>query len=277
MSRLDVETLLRDAAKLDETPEGAMPEDETLKAYRSGTLPPAAARRLEALLARHPEARRRLLDLGGVEPASLSPEVRRQVLDALPGAARRPAGRRWWPAAAAVAAALLAVVGLQLRPPPPLPETLAYEVSGFGVADVRSRPTADGVITAYAETVVRLEVVPGNVAEHGLEIGLYRARGGRLERVPVAADRVRETSRGGVVFRLPAAELVGAEPGAQRVWVTVARRGDLPAAVAIGPSGTATEALAAGGRRLVYPQEIELMPAPPGTAPPETEDQEDSS
>jgi len=257
-------------------------DEETLRAWRDGRLQEAEAEAVEARLASSSEARARLAALAAVEPEAPPPALRHRVLERF---GTRPSQGlvRWWKPVVGLAASLLVAVGIGYlllgRGPSPLPAELAFDLAASGLAEHRGEapPVAGGAIQAYAETRVRLEVTPRAAGAAGLDFGLYRVRGGHLERLapPGAVDARVElrVERGAATLSAQAVELVGPEPGRSTLYVVVARQGDLPPPV-VEVSGEEPEALlAAAGRRLVYSQSITLLPTPAGDLPPEGRDE----
>jgi len=221
----DPEELLWELSRLNEEGEaGPSVSGEELEAWRAGRLSEADAERVEARLAADPAARTRLAELAEIRPPAPPAAVRDRVLARFAGEAPRRRVLRWLPAAA-LAAALLAAIGISLVGPSRLPGGLEYDVTAQGLARERSadRP---GAFEAYPETRVRIAVEPRGEAEAGVEIGLYREKDDRLERVPVRV----EMDRGAAVLTGTASALVGTAPGPHDLWIVVARPGDLPSA-----------------------------------------------
>lgn len=253
--------------------------DEALRAYREGALPGGEAARLEASLAGDAALRARLAELAGVEPPPPPAALRRRLLDAGAGGARRGRGLAQRLALPLAASLALAVGGWWLAGRPqsasPLLGPDAYQVTVEGLAALRSSPGAGGPPSAASvppetravlpETRVRVRVEPRAVAAAGVEIGLYRRRGDRLERLPVAGPVTRIESRGAAELTAPAAALVGPEPG-ERSFYVVAVAGALPPELRLAGAGEAgiEAALAGGGRRFVRAVRLRVLPAPPG-------------
>jgi len=276
MDRIDPEELLWETSTVaEERPaEGAgevpadVPSGDVLEAYRRGELDPADRERLEDLLAGDPAARRRLLALAGVADETPPPAVRERLLVRFAGSRRR----RWPLAVVAAAAVVVAFLGWWLLSPT-LPGagdragTVAalagtgYEVRVEALAQVRSAG-AGGEAAAHPRTRVRIFVEPEEAAVAGVELGLYRLRGGRLERLPVGAELSLEAERGAGVFEAAAATLVGSEPGTRELLVAVAPEGRLPAALpAVSPEAAAAAlARASGGK--VYRRTVTVLPEP---------------
>ena len=236
------------------------PDDEQLRAYREGRLPERDVRELEALLARSPAGRRRLLELAGIDRSLPLRRVRRAVLAA--AGQRRTAP---WAAAAAVAAgAVLALLTLLPRHPG-LPPGLTYEVAARGLADVRSAGEGGSAVRAYPETTVRIAVRPRGEAPAGVSIGLFRREAGALRRVPPREARP-ISERGSAAFEGAAADLLAARaPGAYSLYVVVSAEKELPSRVKVAPGEDPAAALRSSGR-LVYPLAVTLLPQEP---PPE--------
>jgi hypothetical protein len=148
----------------------------------------------------------------------------------------------------------------------PLPAGLAFDVTASGLAAVRGPSSrADGEVEAYPNTRVRLAVTPRGAAVSGLELGLYRLHGERLERIEAADFR---EERGAATLSAAAADLVGREPGRHTLYVVVARRRDVPPTETDATGRDPELLLAATGRRLVYPFTIDLLP--PASGVPDT-------
>lgn len=269
MSEKDWDWLLHELGQLEERGAGHLLPDEMLSAYRAGRLGEDEMRVLEDRLGRDREGRRKLAQLAGVLERQPSPKVRERVLSAFEEAARRqpPATRRvspapWfrhrWAASVALAASLLLAVFLVINGPEPLPASLDYQVEAYGLAQERSQPAAEPVIEALPETTVRLVVTPREVAEQDVEFGLYRLDGDQLLRVIPGARLQLDVRRGSAVFEGRAGDLVGVEPGEHRVYIAVARPGELPQAQRLEVGQKPLEALADNGLRLAYVQRIHL-------------------
>lgn len=268
MDPRDSDPLLAELARLPE-PEGDVPSDELLAAYRRGELPPEEQERLERRLARSSAARLKLLALAGpVAPARPGEAVRSQVLASF-AAARRSRSRRLWGLAAAAALVLGAGLPWLYRATrAPLP---AYHVllSG-GQAEVRG--AGDGglrqEIRAFPEQEVGIRVAPEERREARMEIGLYRVEAGRLERLDGGGFT---DGREGAALSRPAAALAGTVPGRYPLYLAVARPGDLPEDGAAAPGGdpeSLAAALAAGGRRQVSTFYLTILqPDPPFPVP----------
>ncbi len=259
----DRESLLWDLSEIaDRAPTGdALVPDTTLRAYRRGDLGEDEVRQVERLLMANPANRRRLEEIAGLAPAAAPAALRRRVLDATAGSGSNGGrrSRRWWPALAAAALVAIAAGWLILRPrPPALP---AYEVQIAALTERRdSPPSAAAKAEAYADSMVTITATVVERAVAGVEVGLYRVAGGRLERLS-ADDRIEWLVRPGAVrIRAPAAALVGSQAGRHEVFVAVGRSGRLPAAVVVDPGTDPAAALAAGGRQRVYRLTLRLLP-----------------
>lgn len=265
MRPIDPETLLAKLAEVD-TEDGddglaaahgatervpataAKPTEAVLVAYRTGRLAAADAERLEEALASDPALRHRLIELGGMARPQLAPRVREAVLAAAGTAARptpvvsaagtasrpvpRLAPRRAAWVAAAAAAALLAVAVLPWllgrqggAPARPLPD---YAVEVSGLAAERDGASAGAVAEAFAGTRVRIVATAEGEAVAGVEYGLYRQAGDRLERLPAGGPIRFDATAEAAVFEAEAAALVGRAPGRHTLLVVVARQGELP-------------------------------------------------
>jgi hypothetical protein len=255
------------------------PDDARLRAWREGRLGEDEARAVEAALAASPEARDRLAALAGVEAQAPPAELRRRTLRRF-GPAEAAGGGRWWRPVVALAASLVVAVGLlQLfgaGEPNPLPGDLAFDVAVRGLADTRTdtrgavTDTGAEPATAYPETPLRFAVTPRGAAVADLDFAIYReAPGG--ERLVRAADSDPESGlatirvdRGAATLTAPASDLTGplngSAPGRHTLFVVVARRGDLPPEELEVGGDEPAALLHDGGRRLVYPRPIELLP-----------------
>lgn len=268
----DPEDLLWELSRLAEAPRdpAGMPPDDLLRAFREGRLSEAETERVAALLARSPAARSRLRELAGLAAAGAPPAgLRERILAGFGTREVRPRPRRlsrWLPAVAALAAGLLIAVWT-LRSPAGLPSRLAYDVTVRGLASERStgpREEPAAGIRAYPDTPVRLEVSPRGAAEAEVDFGLYRVLEGRLERIVPGPALGVESERGAVRFRGLARDLVGSRPGARVLYLVAAREGDLPEGRLLEPEEDPRRVLAGeGGRRLVYPQTLRILPHTP--------------
>ncbi len=249
------------------TRSGAAVGDEVLAAYRRGELPEAEARRVEAILVGNPAARRRLAALVGHSPAAAPGSLRRRLVEGQGGTGRRSRvrrperpGRPWWLGLAAAAVLVLAVGTLTLRPGAAPP---AYEVGITALSERRGPESETGTgetaAEARVETLVEITATVAEQAEAGVEVGLYRAAAGRLERIPEGDRLVRRTRRGVVQLAAPAADLVGRVPGDYEIFVVVAWEGKLPPPVALAPGEDPSAALALGGRRGVHRLTLRLL------------------
>ncbi len=113
-------------------------------------------------------------------------------------------------------------------------------------------------VRAYADTLVEIDAQPRQAVDD-VEIGLYREdEAGRLESLSqVGLITVRGVAR----MRVRAGELVGAGTSA-RLYLVVARRGDLPRGGEPSVGDAARRALEDGGRRQVHPLTVELLASP---------------
>jgi hypothetical protein len=281
----DSETLLRELAQLEESGEGVPPATGRLASYRAGTLPAEEAERLEELLAGDVAARERLAALAGVMLPRPPDRVRAEVLasagrELSKGRSRgRGPGRGWvWAAAAGLVLAAAALVFYLRRPPSggwPAGRALpVYEVAVTGLAGVRSLPGAEATPQDHAEalpeTRVSITVAPADRAVAGVDFGLYRLAGDRLERISAGVEGAagapgatgpaihQVSGRGAASFDALAADLVGRSPGAHALFLVVAPRGELPPGRQLAPGEDPARALAAAGRHRVYPLRITL-------------------
>jgi hypothetical protein len=271
MNQSDPEFLLRELARIEET-DGEEPVPvELLAAYRSGTLSSAETERLERRLAASPGARQRLAAAGGVALAGPDERVRRAVLAPAATGSRPdvPRRRRRFAVRAVAAAAMLALaIGLAWRSQlphspgePPLP---AFEITlSGGLASDRATIVTGAAITAEPHSRVTLVFRPRQ-AVAGLEFGLYRENGGRLERLRPGGAIRQVLGRGAAEWTARAADLVGDAPGEHPLWAVVARQGDLPDGTDVALGHGPEKGLAAGGRRAVQTLRITLRP--PGGA-----------
>ncbi|MES1240439.1 MAG: hypothetical protein ABUT39_02365 [Acidobacteriota bacterium] len=248
----DVERLLRALAAEDLDDGLPAPDDERLRAWREGRLSEDEARELEGLLARSAAGRRRLLGIAGVAGVDRSLPLRRVRKAVLDGA--RPDRNRSWRTVAAIAAMLvLAVIGVFLRQPV-LPEGLAYDVSGRGLADVRSEGETTAEVRAYPGTTVRIVLRPQGDSPSGLSFALFRREDGGLRRVREPEEVRLEAERGSATFSGIASRVLGTEtPGRHEVYVVVSASKRIPARV------ENPEDLRSSGR-LIYPMTITLLP-----------------
>ncbi len=239
------------------------PPDEVLVAYREGRLSPAEEEALETLLIASRPARERLVALAGVTLPTPRPSVRTHVL------ARRPDRRPrvlWWTAAAA--AALLLVFGLTVLRPPRLPSDATFTATLTGLAQSRSAPGAGETpettrkTEALPDTRVRILVEPEGPARAGVEFGLYRPAGSRLERLTPSHELRLDVGRGVARFEATARHLVGEVPGAHWLYVVVAEAGDLPRGATLAAGEDPVAHLAGRERRRVLPIQILLRSAP---------------
>lgn len=264
MTQHDVEKLFQELSFIkDEHPDGPIPPDQTLQAYREGSLSEEETRRLEALLAENPAALERLAESGGITPPRPSPEIWKRVSSRIPRPARPLfRGHKWFVGAAALAAVLLLVVGFWFQSSPGLPQELTYEVKMQGYSPVRAQAATAGLTQAYAEDEVRIDAVPRDNAMAGLDFGLYRERDVMLERIATEDGLHLETNRGEARFTALAADLVGSEPGEYTLFMVIAHRGGLPGSRRLEPGQEPTAVLAAGPRKLVYSLPLKLLPNP---------------
>lgn len=278
------EELLWEMSRSDDIEGTAGPDDETLRAWREGRLGDGEARAVEAALATSPEARERLAALSGVEAQAPPAELRRRTLRRF-GPAEAVGGTRWWKPVVAVAASLVVAVGLLqlfgLGEPAPLPGDLVFDVAVRGLTDTRGAVTPPDPTggaepaTAYPETPLRFAVTPRGAAVADLDFAIYRAlpsgEGSGGERLVRVADSDPESGlatirvdRGAATLTAPASDLTGpsngSTPGRHTLFVVVARRGDLPPEELDVAGGEPAALLRDGGRRLVYPRPIELIP-----------------
>lgn len=271
MAPKDPEDLLWELSRLGEVDTEEPLDDEALRAWREGRMSEEEAAALEKRLADSPASRARLRELAGLAGGGLSPELRERVLARFGERERqnvvdfqRPEPRkplrwrsRWLPAAALAASVLVAV--LVFRTPDPLPPGLAYDLTAQGLALERSgAPGApSGTVEAYPDTSVRLDVTPQGAAEGDVEVGLYRRRGGRLERLEPGAEISVERARGAFRVQGRAGALVGGEPGLRELFIVVARTGDLPDGLE--PGDGPRHEPAGERRRLIYIQPIRIL------------------
>lgn len=273
MARLEIDDLLRamaesarDNERIGTHAQGAAsaPVDAaTLDAYRRGELDAAAAEAVERRLARDPAARAALAVAAGL-PADPPDAVRAAVLASLPAPPRpgtaRGARRLWSLVAAAVF--VLMIFSLQVfdRERRPLPQIDAWydintEVRGNGGGEIR-REEGDFRIAVEADQPFTIYEAPTWEAEEGIDVGIYRRHGSRIERIDgselVLRDVTENAESGRFVIGRPG-DVVGDEPGIERsLWLVVGWKGDLPATIsaAVELDDAAVEALlAAGGRR----------------------------
>ncbi|MDY7092020.1 MAG: hypothetical protein SX243_03525 [Acidobacteriota bacterium] len=273
MSEKDLDWLLHELGQLEERGTGQLLPDEMLSAYRLGRLGEDEMRALEARLSQDREGRQKLAQLAGVLERGPSPKVRERVLSAFdegvgrqPPVVRRVSPAPWfrhrWAASVALAASLLLAVFLVVNGPEPLPPSLDYQVEAYGLAQERSRPEAESVIEALPETTIRLVVTPRELAEQDVEFGLYRLDEDRLLRLTTGAQLRLEVRRGSAVFEGRAGDLVGIEPGEHRIFIAVARPGELPEPQRLEEGQQPLEVLSDNGLHLAYAQRIHLVSHP---------------
>jgi hypothetical protein len=254
----DVERILHALAAEDLDDGLPAPDDARLRAWREGRLSEEEAGEMEELLARSAAGRRRLIELAGAPAVDRSlalRRVRRAVLDgARPGRSRTRRAMSAVAAMAAIAAMLvLAVIGVFLRQPA-LPRGLAYDVSGRGLAEVRSAEAAPSEVRAYADTTVRIVLRPRGDSPAGLSYALFRREGGGLRRVREPEEVRLEADRGSAVFSGAASRVLAtAAPGRYPVFVVVSASKRIPSYV------ENPDALRSSGR-LIYPMTITLLP-----------------
>lgn len=266
MKSIDSEELLsRLAVAEDEGPDeaAAWVTEAMLADYRAGRLSSEEEERLELAMARDAALRHRLLALAAVGPvpaveSAVIPRVREAVLAAL-----RPAPRRglWAAAAALVAAAILPWLLLSdgKRSERQLPD---YAVEVAGLAVDRDGSPGDGTGASVAEALARTRVSIVATAEGepvaGVDYGLYRQQGGRIERLETGGAIEIEVRPEAMVLEAEAADLVGDAPGRHTLFVVVAWRGELPPEQELAAGASAVQVLEDGGDRRVLPVVIEL-------------------
>jgi hypothetical protein len=213
------------------TDDGPAPPDDVLRAYRSGSLTPAEAERVEWMLTRSAEGRARLAELGGVRLPSVPNRLRRQIVGDVP--ALRPWLTLDWRWAVAVLA--VAVVAFALLFLPRSPGTRApvppFDVRVLGLADTRSAP---GTARARPETPVTIVIEAEGPTTQGLVYAVYRLRDDRLERLAPGEVAV-ETHRGGAVLKASGESLAGRVPGEHELFVAIAPGERLPEQLVVGP------------------------------------------
>src|SRR5262249_36963661 len=130
------------------------------------------------------------------------------------------------------------------------------------LAAVRSAPqpsTGSDRAEALAETRVSISVAPAERAVEGVEFGLYRRAGDRLERLDGPGIH-QVTGRGAASFAATGAALGGRSPGEHALFLVVAPRGALPPGRDLAAGEDPARALAAAGPNRVYPLRIRLLP-----------------
>jgi hypothetical protein len=260
--RLDA--LLRALAsrpEIDEEDSLPAPEDGRLRAYREGQLPEEEARELERLLARSAAGRRRLLELAGLDTSLPLRRVRRAVLGrraGTTGTGRRP--RRPWASVAALAAMVILAVLVLYPRARPLPPGLAFDVSGQGLAEVRSAAARPAELRAYPGTPLRISLKPRGESPAGLAFALFRRQGDALLRVREPEEVRLTAERGSAAFTGAAAAVLATRaPRVYPLFVVASSRRDLPARVALAPGEDPAAALRSAERR-VYPLKVVLLP-----------------
>lgn len=242
MNRIDPEFLLRELARVPEAADGEPVPADLLAAYRAGTLSAAETEQLERRLAASPEARERLAATAGVRLDSPGERVRRAVLDGETAGSRPVVPRRRWRRAirAVAAAAMVAVaVGLVWRtqgPPAEAPPLPGFEIGlAGGLASDRAHAVTGSRIVANPHSRVTVAFRPQR-AVAGLEFGLYREKGGRLEPLRPGGAIRQVLGRGAAEWTARAADLVGDAPGTHTLWAVVAREGELPEGTGLVPA-----------------------------------------
>jgi hypothetical protein len=263
MSPIDPEELLRPLAEIEEREAGSPLGDEILASWRAGELPEAERERVEILLGHSPAARKRLARLAGLRLPEPPARVREAVLASFRPARPAPGPLRrawWWAAAAALALALSFPL---LRPGQPrgpshgagsLP---VYELAlGGGQAQVRSVPRNPGKsreVAASPDQRITLAITAVDGGKAGVEFGLFRLAGSKLERLD--DDRPFAVERDAATFAGEARALAGAVPGRYPLLAVAAWPEDMPAdgsAVAGHDPQAVAAALTAGERRRVF-------------------------
>jgi hypothetical protein len=258
----ELEELLWEAGRVSPSGSAPPPGDELLGRYRQGRLSGEEERRLEAVLLDSSAARARLAELGGVRPPAAPLPIRESRL--------APSPRRSWrrlalPLAAGLAVAVLGFwLALRPEPRPRFALGAAYEVSVEGLAALRSGPGSRQVLP---QTLVTVRIEPVAAATAEVEFGLYRRRGERLLRLPVAPPVRLVESRGAAVFSAPAESLVGSRPGPGTFYAVAGPPGGLPRELGLEgvPEGDVETRLGADGRRFVAAVRLEVVaedPAP---------------
>ncbi len=260
MNPTEFDKLMQQVAEL-ETSTGQQPSREILDAYRSRSLPPEDREHLDHLLAHNPRARQILLEAAGLPTEGPSPALRQRALAAFPAPDARAFSWPKWLAAAVVlaTASWLLIFGSRDAELRPFVDSETYDVKIYGIAKSRSTPDATEPLEAYADSVIRIEIAARKAAQSEVEFGIYHQRGNQLLRVVRADSDSLEASKGAVIIRAQAEDLVGSRLGNQVLFITVARLGDLPASIELQPADSAFERLAANDRRRVYPQHILLL------------------
>lgn len=212
--------------------DGPAPSDEELQTYRSGTLAPSEAERIEWMLTRSAEGRARLAELGGVRLPQVRSRLRRQIVGEVPSL--RPWLTLDWRWAVGFLAVAI-VVGAFLFVPR-APETglvvPPFDVRVLGLAETRSTP---GTARARPETPVTIVVEAEGPTATGLEYAVYTRHDDRLERL-APSDVTIETHRGGAVLKTTGERLAGSEPGEHELFVAVAPQGRLPERLVVPPT-----------------------------------------
>ena len=273
MARIDIDDVLRGLAesardKEDRSrPPGdgdgdAVLDEQVLADYRQGHLEPETARNVESRLAADPRSRYVLARGTGessAPPPSAAPpaSVRDAVLASFQAAsgtdaqvdpslapaptsvpaAPRPGRRMGWSLAAA-AAFVLAVFSAQLfdRPVGGLPP-FAVSVS---TSEVRAAtpPVVEGKersVDVEPDEPFKITLSPTWQVEKGIDVGVFRRRGARLERIDdtslVGRDVNESVESGTFIVRQPGDVLDGADTG--MIWVVVGYQGALDRTIRI--------------------------------------------
>lgn len=280
MANIEINDLLRELAMAArDKEEGVRPgieageatiDDRLLDDYRQGRLDADSARALEARMATDPKLREALatkadLDLSppsAVRDAVLGSFEREATPSATSPAVGRGARRRWWSLAAA-AVFVMAIFGSQVfqRPRvdlPPLDVAVqTYETRAGDLGDPSgANATRDALtVDVEADEPFSISLSPTLQAVAGVDVGLYRLRASRLERIDHTDLVRREVLDGEDSGRFVISRPGDALAGSRALWVVVGYEGALDSALDIDPDVTADTlktAMETGGEWLVY-------------------------
>lgn len=190
--------------------------EQELRAYVAGE----RSERVERMLASDAGARAQLQALAAVTPPAPPGKVRRKILG--PAPTRRP----WAVAAALVIAGVLGVWLVDRGPGedavPPLLAALDHQISVQGLARARG---GDALPRAFADTTVRVNVVPELTSTTPLAFGLYAGQGDALIRLEPTATTI---AGGAADLRFRPDQVPGLNVGALQIAVLISSNPSLP-------------------------------------------------
>ncbi len=238
--------------------EDTLVPESTLVAYRNGELTAAEAREVEGLLVRNPANRRRLEAVAGATPTDAPKATRIRILEAvIPSTSWFPA-RQHRQRLLAVAAVIVLVITFSWWVRRPVPGPPAYQVTIAALAERRDSATPDLIAEAYGDSRVTITATVTERAVDGVGVGVYRRVEDRLERLKIGDSLQLEERPGALRFSALAADLVGPEAGVHKVFVVIAWREELPAAIRLEPEDDPATSLA-GGHRQVHQLTLRLL------------------